>query len=325
MCSAHTMAHHSYWNWILPLSVILLGSCGNVQHDSKPVIAATIPPLADLIQQIAGDRLAVECLLDAGQDPHGFEPSPSQMARLANSHSIVMVGYGLDNWAADSVGAVTERDARILVLAPKLIPAEEESHNTDSPTEAHADEEGHAPHNIDPHFWLDPQLMIQAAALITEELISLDPDGTATYRQNSAEMVAKLNQLDVELAERFAPLKGLAFIGQHGAYSWFAARYGMNQIGVIEDWPGKTATPKQLSQLIETAQATGAKAIFTERQRNRRVAENTVARELGIPVIILDPMGGSGAAGNGDYISVMRWNSEQICAALMPESVTGQP
>ena len=52
--------------------------------------------LADIAQNIAGDRVKVGALAPIGVDPHEFEPAPQDMARIADSQVIIVNGAGVE-------------------------------------------------------------------------------------------------------------------------------------------------------------------------------------------------------------------------------------
>ncbi|MDX9761644.1 MAG: zinc ABC transporter substrate-binding protein, partial [Desulfomonilia bacterium] len=52
----------------------------------------SILPQAYLVQRIGGDHVEVRVLVGEGQEPHTFEPTPAQMAALAQSDVYFTIG-----------------------------------------------------------------------------------------------------------------------------------------------------------------------------------------------------------------------------------------
>lgn len=52
--------------------------------------------LADITRQVAGDRLTVDTLMPLGVDPHSFEPTPADVAKVSASTVLVTNGVGLE-------------------------------------------------------------------------------------------------------------------------------------------------------------------------------------------------------------------------------------
>jgi len=48
--------------------------------------------LADIAQNVAGDRFKVPALLPIGADPHGFQPTPADVAKVANCNVLIVHG-----------------------------------------------------------------------------------------------------------------------------------------------------------------------------------------------------------------------------------------
>ena len=54
--------------------------------------------LADIAQNVAGDRLKIEALMPLGVDPHSFEPTPQDVARVAESDVLIVNGAGFEEF-----------------------------------------------------------------------------------------------------------------------------------------------------------------------------------------------------------------------------------
>lgn len=78
---------------------------------AEPTVAPTTPPtaaaptlkvlaaqsfLADIAQNVAGDRLKVEALIPVGVDPHIFEPTPADVRKVAESNVLIVNGAGFE-------------------------------------------------------------------------------------------------------------------------------------------------------------------------------------------------------------------------------------
>jgi len=67
---------------------------------------------------------------------------------------------------------------------------------------------------------------------------------------------------------------------------------------------------------VDRARAAGVRVVFTEPQLGE-VGARALAADLGVPLHVLDPMGGRGVQGRDGYLSLMRFNTEQIVRALV--------
>lgn len=63
-------------------------------------VLATQSFLADIAQNVAGDRLTVEALIPLGVDPHIFEPTPADVRKVADSNVLIVNGAGFEEFLA---------------------------------------------------------------------------------------------------------------------------------------------------------------------------------------------------------------------------------
>ena len=63
-----------------------------------PKVLAVETFLADIAQNVAGDRLAVEALIPIGVDPHAFEPTPTDIRKVAESQVLIANGAGFESF-----------------------------------------------------------------------------------------------------------------------------------------------------------------------------------------------------------------------------------
>jgi ABC-type Zn uptake system ZnuABC Zn-binding protein ZnuA len=61
-------------------------------------VLATTSYLADMAQHVAGDRLKIESLIPVGVDPHGFQPAPGDLRRVADSTLLIINGAGFEEF-----------------------------------------------------------------------------------------------------------------------------------------------------------------------------------------------------------------------------------
>ncbi|WP_069637023.1 metal ABC transporter solute-binding protein, Zn/Mn family [Campylobacter pinnipediorum] len=65
----------------------------------KPLVSTSILPTKYFVEQIAGDTLDVNAMVEKGSDPHTYEPKPQQMKELEKSDLYFAVGIEFeDTW-----------------------------------------------------------------------------------------------------------------------------------------------------------------------------------------------------------------------------------
>ncbi len=181
-----------------------------------------------------------------------------------------------------------------------------------SPTAASLRERAGA---ANPHYWLDPVAMKGGVRRLAQALSRKDPAGADGYRERADRTLSELEALDAELRDRTARFESRSFIAFHGAWDYFARRYGLTVLAAIEEFPGKEPGPRHVGEIVALVREHGIRAIFAEPQYPPKAAE-VVAAECGVPVLILDPLGGRGVPGREDYFSLMRYNVSVMEQAL---------
>jgi ABC-type Zn uptake system ZnuABC Zn-binding protein ZnuA len=261
-------------------------------------VVATIFPLADLAAYVAGEDVRVDVLVPPRADPSTFEPSARQIRDLAGARGYLMVGGGMDEWLQAVPGALGS------IAETRM--------NDGIALRAGGEGEGTG----DPHTWLDPILVRDVwLPKIEAALIAARPDARATFESRARALADSLTALDGWLTERLAPVHGRAFVATHSAWAYFAARYGVRELGAIHPSPGREPSPRRLGELVDAARAANVRAVFSEPQLGETGAR-ALAAELGVPVHLLDPLGGPGLEGRDGYLTLMRFNGEQMARAL---------
>ena len=289
--------------------------------------------LADIAQNVAGDRLKVAALIPVGVDPHGFEPTPQDVARIAASQALIVNGAGFESWLEDVLANAGGQRAVIVASAGLTTrePGSEEAAHEDEDEEHQpgaaaatpaADEHaGHHHHEGDPHFWLDPINAIKYTENIRDGLSQADPGGAAIYARNADAYIAKLKELDAWIREQVSqiPAERRLLVTNHESFGYFADRYGFTIVGAVIPSVSTGASPsaQQMAQLVEHIRATGAPAIFLETGTNPQLARQ-LAQEVGIKVVT-ELFTHSITEANGPaptYIDMMKYNVKAIVDGL---------
>lgn len=307
------------------LTALLLALLGwGAAQDLNVVVS--LHPHFDLVRQITGGAAVVTRILPLGASPHTFDPTPRDVARIADADLVIFNG-GIDEWLLELVAA-SGTDAEVVELLDALDfePITGEAHEGEE-GEAHTEDEepGEAAHDsgddhsddhggVNPHVWTDPVLMAQAVPIFVAALSQADPDNAGIYAANGETLVASLEALHTELSELLAPVRDAPFVPFHDAWPYFVRRYGLNQVAVIEPAPGREPSPSYLAEVLGQLETTGATAIFNDVQLPARPAE-VVAESAGVALYTLDPEGGGGDDAE-TYGSFMRTNAATIAEAL---------
>lgn len=266
---------------------------------SKMKIIATIAPLADFAVQVGGDAVEVILLLPPGASPHTFSPTPGVVEKISRANIYLKVGAGLDFWADRIVRAIDKpmvviectEGLNLLAMGGGDLGA----------------------YSRDPHIWLDPIHAVFIVDKLGRTFASIDPENALRYERNAGDYIRKLRELDSEISDRLAQLSQREIITFHPSWNYFAKRYKLNIIGVLEEGTGREPSPRHLDDLLKSLRSLDRPVIFAEPQYDPRPAE-TLAREAGAKVHFLDPVGGTD--GRRGYLDLMRYNLSVIEGAL---------
>lgn len=289
---------------------LLFGACAPqppAAQDQPLQVLAAESFLADIAQNVAGDRLQVHSLIPPGVDLHAFEPSPQDMRSIEQSQVLILNGGGLETWAASLLQNTSSQQLIIEAaagLTPRQIGASEL-----------VDEE------TDPHFWLDPLLVIHYVENIRDGLSAADPQGSAIYQQNAAAYIEKLKTLDTWITHQVSQIEPTRrlLLTEHETLGYFADRYGFSIVGAIlpSVSGGASTSSKELASLVEIIRARQAPAIFLEAGGNSPIARQ-LAQETGIKIVdTLYTHSLSDAQGPAPtYLKMMEFNVNAMVTAL---------
>ena len=268
--------------------------------DDRPAeplrIMTTIRPLKLILAEALGDELVelvdLSVLMAPDVSPHGFEPTPSQMARLRRADVILYNGLGLDDWAVR--GATGSQRTIGFVEVADI--GEHDHHHHHDHHDHHDCDHHHGP--VDEHFWLDVELVGAYAARCIGELIALG----RSDRRFTDEQIEKLHErlidfsratgeIDERARRRLEPFAGRRIVTHHNVFSRITERYGLGEPVVLRPLTAVEPTPRDLRTAIETIRRENIPAIFIEPQFSSAAAER-IRDETNVKLIEVDPLGG---------------------------------
>jgi len=322
---------------LLVLTLVLAGlpamsSAARAQDDDPLRVVATFSILGDWVTQVGGDRVEVVTIVPAGGDTHTFDPSPDQVASVADADLIFEIGIGFETWLDDMYAASGSNAQRIVVSdGLDLISATEEGHEDELADEASPaaeaepegeEEEDHAHGDFDPHIWGDVTNAIAGVETIRAALGSADGADAATYDANADAYAAELTELDAFIRAEVGklPEDRRKLVTSHDTFGYFARAYGFEIVGTaLNSLTTESNDPpaSEIAALVEEIDGSGVPAIFAENVSNSDLMQ-TIADEAGVtlaPPLYTDALGEPSSEGE-TYIAMMRSNTSTIVNAL---------
>lgn len=288
-------------------------NCTDKKSEPKTVklnILATTTIIADVVQNVCGDKANVASLLPPGASPHSFETIPKDIAKIDQADLIFINGAGL------------ERSLEKLIDKPKIknktISLAENIDKLFADDSAHSDHYDHK--GIDPHVWMDPQNVIIWVNTIEKVLCENDSDNCDQYKRNADVYRKELEELDIWIADQIKSIdeSNRKIVTDHRMLGYFGHRYGIEQVGTILPGFSSLAEPsaREIARLEDEIRKLNVKAVLVGINMNPTLAER-IAQDTGTKLIRFYAGSLSDKDGPADtYLKYMQFNTRAIIEAL---------
>ena len=249
------------------------GSRGPTPAPDAIDVVATTTVLADLVRQVGGSQVNATSLVPPGGEVHTFDPTPADIARVADADLVVTNGLGLDDWVAD-LARDSGSQAPVVALGEDL----------EGVSYLAGDE--HDGEAVNPHLWLDVSNAIQYVDRIGEQLAAVDPAHASALRGRSAAYTERLRTLDAWVREQIesVPAEDRKIVSFHDAFPYFATAYGLEIVGTVIDAPG--AGPKRRRDRRPRRRDPGLRGTArVQRSAIQPALAQTIAEEAGVRMV----------------------------------------
>lgn len=273
------------------------------QIAAKPQIVASFYPLYFFAAEIFGGNAEVYNVTPAGAEPHDYEPTAREMAKIISGDLLILNGR-LETWGDRIKDDLLKQGKSVLVVSEG------------ARLNNFIDEDGKT--SLDPHIWLSPKLAKEAADKIAAALIELDASRAEVYLARAKELALKLENLNQNYQTGLSGCALKSFVTSHAAFGYLAKEYGLTQVGIAGLSPDAEPSPKEMAEVANFVRNNQIKHIFFESLVSPKLAE-TIAAEAGVQTLVLNPLEGltdEEIAGGQNYFSVMQNNLANLKIAL---------
>ena len=271
---------------MLVLSLLLPG-CGSSQEEGETeaqltILTSTYPiylaarAVTDGVDGIAVERLntgEVSCL-------HDYTLTVTDMKKIEGADVIVLSGADLEEFMEDALAA---SDAAVIDCSEEVALVENADH-------VHAEgDDGHDHGHWDPHYWMDPENMVQVVGNLQSGLIQVDPDNQNRYQENAQEAAVLLNSWSAALqdmvqeAQETGGIEIAGLVTFHDGFRYFAQALGLPLLASIEEEEGSEASAKEINEITALVKEQRLPVIFTEVNGSDATAQ-AISRETGCAV-----------------------------------------
>ena len=334
------------------VGVMLCGTSANASD--KPLDAITTTAnLAALVKAVGGDAVQVRNLARPGEDPHFVEARPSFVRLLHSADLLAVVGLDLGIGYLPAL----LRQARNSKIQPGGVGYFDASQGSNTILPANSGIMARAMGDIhprgNPHYLTDPVEGLRVARRLVEQLSELAPEQRDSFEKNylafrdllltklyGSAAVNKLGAQQLAIASfegaaairslfasqrlssggwegEMRPLAGTPFVADHNLWPYFARRFDLRQVDLLEPFAGVAPTTRHLQDVIRQMQQQDVKLILASSYFRDQYAKK-VARETGATIaIMVDQVGLANEAGNG-YLKMIQNNLDRVRDAVKP-------
>jgi ABC-type Zn uptake system ZnuABC Zn-binding protein ZnuA len=280
--------------------------------DDKLKVVATTTFIGDVLGEIAGNEVSLTVLLEPGQNPHAYQPTPRDMVNISEADLIFVNGLGLEEFLDDLLeGAGPEAEVIVVSEGVRALRLEENDHEGDGKDHDHT--------GSDPHVWFDPTNVMIWVDNISEALVAKDLARAVLYQTNAKAYREELCVLDSWIRDQVyqIPLEKRYLVTDHDSLGYFLNRYDFDKIGAV--LPALTteaeSSGQELADLIDIIREYDVKAIFVGVDIDPTLSQQ-VAGETGVDLVPLYIGSLSDGSPAGTYLMFMRYNVETIVKGL---------
>jgi zinc/manganese transport system substrate-binding protein len=301
------------WLTRIVIAILIAGLSASSAHAAGKVrVVTTIPDLKSLTDAVGGDLVDVESLTKGTQNFHEAEVRPSMMLKLRKADLLVENGLELDAWIDVAVQGSNNpnliRGGRGRVEVARGIPVLEVP-------STRVDRSMGDVHPLgNPHFGLDPGLAPIITQNILDGLVRVAPEHRAAFERNRAAFLARLDQEIARWTKTMEAVRGAKVVVYHPDLIYFLTRFGLVQVGMIEDRAGVPASPQHLVNLIRLMKEEQVKVVIIGPWSDQKLA-GRVAEEAGARVVLVASSVGA-VKGADDYIAAVDYNVNTLVKAL---------
>ncbi|MBQ8345210.1 MAG: zinc ABC transporter substrate-binding protein [Clostridia bacterium] len=296
-------------------------------EDGIQILCTTFPHY-DWMRQIIGETegVTLSLLISNGTDPHSYEPTVADLAALAHTDAVILVGGESDTWIREAIAVSENHRLRTLLLseAEGVVLREvtaESGHEHGERKHDHHD--GHDHEGFDEHLWLSLSNAMACVRAMTRLLTELDPVHASAYETNAEAYRKELSALDEAYAQAVAasPRRELLFTDRF-PFVYLTEDYGLHVhaafSGCTTDVDADFETVVRLAESVKEMQV--SRLMVTDGS-DRKLAEAVIraCEQEELSILELDSLQtitGQRIRSGETYLSVMTKNLSVLKAAL---------
>jgi len=245
----------------------------------QPVIVCTTTHLSALVESLAGDLFQPETIVPWGMCPGHFELSPRNIEKIRGA--ALILSHGTEKFLA-----TFENDRSRAPLATVVVRGN----------------------------WMIPSVQKQAAERVAAILTDQFPPHAALFHANLTAYQKRIDALEAELQPDLKKIRALPAVCST-MNADFAAWAGLDTAAEFQR--DNDLSLRNLQDVIRQARRGQARLVVDNRQSSGKIGK-TLARELGLPIIVLSNFPEPDASGRVSYSATLKRNILSLCDCNYP-------
>lgn len=238
------------------LVTLTLSACNREDNDDDNVIYVTLYPMEFLITEIAGEHVTVKYVPGGTSHADSFDPGAQDMIGMLESDLLFYIHGGADDYIHLNADLFDEGDVELVDMSQHVtynMVCYEHSHDEEDHTDTeNVTETCDTGLQEDPHFWLDPVLMADAALFVKDKLIATYPEQEEIFNNNYSVLSASLEKLHEDF-EEMALAATKPIITTVMLFTYWHERYGLEIMPITSDAHSTESNPGDLIELLNHA------------------------------------------------------------------------
>ena len=288
---------------IHPLPLLLTALVLRTSLGQDDITVASLSTITtDLAKNIGGNHVKVVAVIKSGIDPHEFEPTPSDVRKVADANLVLFTGKGIEGYLTKLEEAAGGGSSKFLNIGGDIpsLTMNEDGKKVE-----------------DPHWWHSVENMKMATRVVAAAFAKADPANAASYQKNAQSYLASLDELQRWIRVKLAGLSHdqRKLVTSHDALQYFAHDYGFTIYPLKGVSTNEEPSSRHVKEIIEVIRGQRVKAVFFESIENPRTVQQ-ISKETGARTGYTLYSDGLGESEANTYDSMMRHNVSAIVDGL---------
>jgi zinc transport system substrate-binding protein len=241
-----------------PVLAVVLGAyaphAADVPTPGRPApapalkVGVTLHPYFSWTQNVvAGTGVEVRPVIPGDIDAGSYQPSPEDIARLADLDAIVVNGVGHDDFIFDMLKA--SGNATLAIVRPNdAVPLLRASSGA----------------GMNSHTFISFTNAIQQTYAIARALGALRPALAPAFQANAAGYARRLRAMKANAGRLLAAARIRRVVTVHDGYAYLMQEFGIEIAGVVEPAHGLVPSAKELEGMVDLMKREKIRVVFTE-------------------------------------------------------------